>query len=97
VSAIARCNKPTGFAYCTLAATVAFPVSVKVQVLVLFPPLEQPPDHIASRPFETLSVIAVPVVKGADLLLPTATLIPAGLELTVFPLLPVAVTVRVAV
>lgn len=83
--------------HCTLAVTVALPVSVKVQVLVLLPPLEQAPDHMASRPLETVSAIAVPVVNGAEPVLPTATLIPAGLEVTLFPLLPDAVTVSVAV
>jgi len=36
-------------------------------------------------------------VNDADPVLPTATLIPAGLEITRSPLLPVAVTVSVAV
>src|SRR5207247_8417629 len=44
-----------------------------------------------------VSVIDVPVVNGADPVPPTATLIPAGLEVTRSPLRPVAVTVRVAV
>jgi hypothetical protein len=43
--------------YCTLAVTDALPVSVNVHVLLLSPPLEHAPDQIASRPFETLSVI----------------------------------------
>jgi hypothetical protein len=42
-------------------------------------------------------VIAVPVVKVAEPLLPTVTLIPAGLEVTRSPLRPVAVTVSIAV
>src|SRR5205807_8818648 len=82
--------------HCTLAVTAALPASVNVQVFALFPPLEQAPDQMASRPFETMSVIAVPEINGADMLLPTATLIPAGLEVTLFPLRPVAETVRVA-
>jgi len=82
--------------YCTLAVTVAAAVSVKVHVLVLFPPLEHAPDQIASRPFDTLSVIEVPVLNDADPELPTATLIPAGLDVTRSPLRPVAVTVKVA-
>ena len=77
--------------------TDAAPVSVNVQLLALFPPLEQAPDQMASRPFETLSVIAAPVVNSADSVLPTATLIPAGLDVTRSPLRPVAVTVSVAV
>jgi hypothetical protein len=68
-----------------------------VNVQVLLPPLEQAPDQTALRPFETVSVIAVPVVNGAGMVLPTATLIPAGLEVTRSPLRPVAVTVSVAV
>jgi hypothetical protein len=69
---------------------------VNVQVRRLLPPLEQAPDQTASRPFETLSVIAVPVANDADPLLPTLTLRPAGLDVTRSPLRPVAVTVRVA-
>ena len=76
---------------------MAAPVSVKVQVFVLFPPLEQAPDQIASRPFVTLSVIEAPVVNDADPVVPTGTLIPAGLDVTLSPLRPVAVTVSVAV
>jgi len=78
-----------------LAVTDAAAFSVNVQLFVLLPPLEQAPDQIASRPFETESVIAVPVVNEADPVLPTGTAIPAGLELTVSPPLPVAVTVSV--
>ena len=77
--------------------TDAAAVRVNVQVLALFPALEQAPDQMASRPFETVSVIEVPVVKGADPVLPTRTLIPAGVEVILSPLRPVAVTVSVAV
>ena len=70
---------------------------MNVHVFVLFPPLEHAPDQMASRPFDTLSVIEVPVVNDADPELPTATLMPAGLEVTRSPLLPLAVTVSVAV
>ena len=73
------------------------PVSVNVHVFALLPPLEHAPDQIPSRPFEIVRVIDVPVVNGADPVLPTATLIPAGLEVTPSPLRPVAVTVSVAV
>ena len=73
---------------------MAFPVSVNVQVLL--PPLVQAPDQAALRPFETVSVIDVPVVNDAGMVLPTATLIPAGFEVTRSPLRPVAVTVSVA-
>ena len=77
--------------------TDTVPVSVNVQVLVLLPPLEQAPDQMASRPFEMLSVMAVPVANDADPLVPTLTLMPAGLDVTLSPLLPIAVTVTVPV
>jgi len=73
------------------------PEIVNVHVFCLLPPLEQAPDQIASRPLETLSVMDVPVVNDALPELPTATLIPDGLEVTRSPLLPVAVTVSAAV
>ncbi len=79
-----------------MALTEAAPVTVKVHVFTLLPPLEQAPDQIAPRPFVTLSVIDVPVANVAEPVLPTATLIPAGLEVTRSPLRPVAVTVTVA-
>ena len=68
---------------------------VKTQVLALLPPLEQAPDQIASRSPATLSVIAVFAANGAVPLLPTLTLMPAGLDVTLSPLRPVAVTVNV--
>jgi hypothetical protein len=68
---------------------------VNVHVLRLLPPLEHPPDQIASRPFDTASVICVPVVNDADPELPTATLMPAGVEVTRSPVRPVAETVSV--
>ena len=80
-----------------MALTDAAALSVKVQVLVLFPPLEQAPDQITSRLLVALSVIEVPVVNDADPVLPTVTLIPAGLDRTRSPPRPLAVTVRVAV
>ena len=83
--------------YCTLALTEAAPVRVNVHVFALLPPLEQAPDQITSRVFVALSVIEVPVVNVAEPVLPTATLIPAGLEVTRSPPRPVAVTVSVAV
>jgi len=49
--------------HCTFAVTAAFAVSVNVHVFVLLPPLEQAPDQIAPRPFETLSVIDALVVE----------------------------------
>jgi hypothetical protein len=77
--------------------TAAFAFSVNVQLLVLFPPLEHAPDQMTSRLFVALSVIDVPIANDAEPLLPTATLIPAGLEVTRSPPRPVAVTVSVAV
>ena len=68
-----------------------------MHVFVLLPPLEQAPDQMALRPFETLSVIDVLAPNDAEAALPTATLIPAGLDETVSPLRPVAVTVSAAV
>jgi hypothetical protein len=80
-----------------LTVTDALALSVNVHVLLLFPPLEQAPDQMASRPFEALSVTRVPVLNDADPVLPTFTLIPAGLDVTRSPLRPLAVTVSVAV
>jgi hypothetical protein len=67
-----------------------------VQFRVLFPPLEQAPDQIASRPFETLRVMDVPFPNDADPDVPTITLMPAGLDVIRSPLRPLAVTVSVA-
>lgn len=69
---------------------------VNVQLLVLLPPLEHAPDQIASRPLDTVNVMAVPVANDADPVLPTVTPIPAGLELMLSPLRPVAETVSAA-
>jgi hypothetical protein len=52
---------------------------------------------MTSRSFVARSVIVVPVVKDADPVLPTATLMPAGVEVTRSPPRPVADTVSVAV
>src|SRR5215470_4320617 len=82
--------------YCTLAVTEALPVTVNVHVFALLPPLEHAPDQITSRVFEALSVTEVPVVNVAEPVLPTATLIPAGVDVTRSPLRPVAVTLNVA-
>ena len=70
---------------------------VNVHVFVLLPLLEHAPDQIASRPFVTLNVIDVPVANDADPVLPTATFSPEGVELTVSPLRPLAVSVSIAV
>src|SRR3954468_6906007 len=83
--------------HCTLAVTDALAASVKVQLLRLLPALEQAPDQTASRPFDTVSVIDAPTVNDADPAVPTATLNPAGLDVTRSPLRPLAVSVSVAV
>ena len=80
----------------TFAFTLAFPFSVNVHVLVLLPLLEQAPDQIASRPLVTLNVIDAPAGNDAEPVVPTVTLIPAGLDVTRSPLRPVAVSVNVA-
>ena len=77
-----------GSRHCTFAVTPALAFSVKMQVLVLFPPLEQAPDQIASRPFVTLRVIVVPLANCADPLVPTGTWMPVGLERTLSPARP---------
>jgi hypothetical protein len=76
--------------------TEAFALSVNVQVWVFAPPLEQAPDQSTSRLLLALSVRLVPVAKLAEPVLPTETLIPAGLDRIRSPERPVAVTVRVA-
>jgi len=80
-----------------LALTDALPDKVNVHVLRLLPPLEHAPDQTASRPFDTLKVIDVPVLNEAEPELPTLTLIPAGVDVIRSPLRPDAVTVSVAV
>lgn len=79
-----------------MAVTAAFPFRVNVQVFVLLPPLEQAPDQMTSRSFVARSVIAVPMANDAEPVLPTATLMPAGVDVTRSPPRPVAVTVSVA-
>ena len=90
-------RSPSWNCYCTFADTDAFAFSVNVQVLVLLPLLEHAPDQTASRLFETLSLIDVPVGNVADPVLPTATLTPEGVDMMVSPLRPLALTVSVAV
>lgn len=80
-----------------MALTEALPFNLNVQVFVLFPPLEQAPDQMTSRSFVARSVIAVPTANDVEPVLPTATLIPAGVDVTRSPPRPVAVTIRVAV
>lgn len=79
-----------------MALTDALALMVNVHVRVLLPPLEQAPDQTASRPFVTLRVMDVPVLNGAEPVVPTSTLMPAGLDVTRSPVRPVAVTVSVA-
>jgi hypothetical protein len=83
--------------YLTFAVTLAAPFSVNVHVFVLLPPLEHAPDQMTSRLSVALSVIDVPTVNDAEPVLPTATLMPVGVDVTRTPLRPVAVTVSVAV
>jgi hypothetical protein len=59
----------------TFAVTDAVPAIVNVHVLLVLLPLERAPDQVASRPFETLSVIAAPVVNDPDPAPPTASLL----------------------
>ena len=49
--------------YCTFAVTDVAALMVTVQLFTLAPPLEHPPDQMASRPLLTVSVTDVPVVK----------------------------------
>src|SRR5437867_3419687 len=67
---------------------------VKLHVFVLAPPLEHPPDQMASRPLLTVSVTDVPVAKVALPVVPTLTVRPAGLEEPDSPVRPVAVSVN---
>jgi len=97
VSGFSRTVIVAGPDYCTFAVTDPLPPSVNVQLFRLLPLLEQAPDQTASRPFETVSVIDAPTVNGADPVLPTATLNPAGFDVTRSPLRPLAVSVSVAV
>src|ERR1700760_3311033 len=68
---------------------------VKVQDLVSFE-LEQAPDQTAVRPSVGVSVMLVPTGKVAVPDEPLLTEMPAGLELTVTPERPLALTVSVA-
>jgi hypothetical protein len=83
--------------HCTLAVTDALALSVNVQLRRLLPLLEHAPDQIASRPLLTVSVIDVPALNVADPVVPTLTLMPAGVDVIRSPLRPVAVTLSVAV
>ena len=83
--------------YCTFAVTDVAALMVTVQLFTLAPPLEHPPDQMASRPLLTVSVTDVPVVKLALPLVPTLTLSPIGVDEIDSPARPVAVTVSWAV
>ena len=83
-----------GIGYCTLALTVEFPFSVKVQLAVLL--ALHAPVQIATLPPETVSFTTVPAGNDAEPVLGTATLIPDGLEITELPLRPLVTTVSVA-
>ena len=80
------------FFYCTFASTCEFAFKVMAQVLALLPPLEHAPDQMASRPLETESVMELPGANAATCELPTATLIPEGVEVMNSPLRPPATT-----
>src|SRR5437660_10468492 len=84
-------------AYCTFAVTEVAALMVTVQLFTLAPPLEHPPDQMASRPLLTLSVTDVPVVKLALPLEPTLTLSPVGVDAIDSPVRPAAVTVQTVV
>src|SRR5712692_8206840 len=86
-------TNPAPGPYWTLAVTDAAAFIVRLQFFHLAPPLEQPPDQMASRPLLTVSVTRVPVAKLAVPVLPTFTVSPAGLEDTDSPERPVAVRV----
>jgi hypothetical protein len=73
------------------------PFNVNIHVRCLLPPLEHAPDQTASRLLLTRSVIDVPMLNDAEPVFGTRTLIPVGVDVTVSPLRPVAVTVSVAV
>jgi hypothetical protein len=86
-----------GGGYRTFAVAEALAFSVNVQVFLFCPLLLQAPDQMTSRLFVAESVIDVPTGKVAVRLWLIATSIPTGLERTLSPPRPVAVTVRVAV
>src|SRR5436305_6061332 len=77
-------------AYWTFAVSEASAFKVKVQVGVLLRPLLHAPDQSTDRPLVTLSVMLVPGAKGAEPVVPTGTLRPAGAEETASPARPVA-------
>ena len=60
--------------YCTFAVTDVAAFRVRLQLFVSEPPLEQPPDQMASRPLLAVSVTTVPAAKLALPVVPTLTL-----------------------
>lgn len=78
------------------ALTLALPSNTNEQVLAFVPALEHAPDQMASRPLLALSKIDAPTAKLAVCEPGTATLMPAGLDATLGPALPVAFTVNAA-
>ncbi len=86
---------PPKVGYWMLAVTVTFALTVRVQVFVLELPLEHAPDHTASRPLEIRRVTDVPLANVPVPVLALRTLMPLGVDTTVSPLRPVAVTVSV--
>src|SRR6266852_9248379 len=86
-------GRSTSRDYCTFEVTDVAALTVTVQLFTLAPPLEQPPDQMATRPLLTVSVTGVPVVKLALPVVPTLTASPAGVDEIDSPARPVAVTV----
>src|SRR5947207_7070857 len=84
-------------AYWTFAVSELAAFRVKVQVGVLAPPLLHTPDQITDRPLVALRVMLVPTAKLAEPVVPTGTFSPAGVERTLSPARPVAVSVSSAV
>src|SRR5439155_408233 len=84
-------------AYWTFAVSELAAFRVKVQLAVLTPPLLHTPDQNTDRVLVALRVMLVPTAKLAERVVPTGTLSPAGVERTLSPARPVAVTVSVAV
>jgi hypothetical protein len=89
------CSEIRSLRHCTLALTEAALFATNVQLVVFLPALEHAPDQMALRPLATVNVMDVPVANGADPLLPTVTLSPAGVDTMRSPLRPEADTVTV--
>src|SRR5438094_5834292 len=84
-------------AYWTFAVSELAAFRVKVQLRVLAPALLHTPDQITDRAVVALRVMLVPTGKLAEPVVPTGTFTLAGVETTLTPARPVAVTVSVAV